>query len=130
MGAMYFLWYFIRQNKTVVYENVETKRVWVFSPIGCRSFCGIADTGNCTELYSSETYFLFDTKPGNNCHDPASCPAFLVLFSSPNDYNYKQVSLSNVAKVGFTSPSYDELLLLGKALKMEEEDIHRKYIKY
>jgi hypothetical protein len=35
---MYFLWYFIRKDKTVVYESVHNKRVWVFSPNGCRSF--------------------------------------------------------------------------------------------
>lgn len=127
---MYFLWYFIRQNKTVVYESVENKRLWVFSSDGCRSFAGIADTDSCPELNNRETYFLFDAKAGDNCHEPVKCPAFLVLFSSPNVTSYKQFSRGNVPKVGYTSPSYEELLLLGKALKMEEEDIHRKFIKY
>jgi hypothetical protein len=63
---MYFLWYFIRQNKTVVYENVENKRFWVFSPSGCRSFDGSAYSNNFEELHNRETYFLFDARPGDN----------------------------------------------------------------
>jgi hypothetical protein len=127
---MYFLWYFIRQNKTVVYESVECKRVWVFSPIGCRSFAGIADTDSCQELFDRATYFLFDATGGNKCHEPVKCQSFLLLFSCPNINSYKQVLRGNVTKVGFTSPSYEELLLLGKALNMEEKDIHRKFLKY
>jgi hypothetical protein len=127
---MYFLWYLIRQKKTVVYENAENNCVWVFSPNGCRAFVGIAISGNCNELLNRETYFLFDAKPGKNNHEPVKCPAFLVIFSSPNDSSYKHVARSNVPKLGFTSPSYEELMLLGKALHIEEKDIHRKFIKY
>jgi hypothetical protein len=82
---MYFLRYFIRLNKTVIYESVEGRQVWVYSPNGCRSFEGVADTDNCEELLNSETYYLFESLPGNYCHEPVSCPAFLLLFSSTND---------------------------------------------
>jgi hypothetical protein len=127
---MYFLWYFIRKDKTVVYESVHNKRVWVFSPNGCRSFEGIAGTDSCPELFNNETYFLFDAKAGDSCHEPTSSPAFLLLFSSPNDSSYKQTSRDSIVKLGFTSPSYNELLLLGNALNIEEKYIHKKFKKY
>jgi hypothetical protein len=85
---MYFLWYYIRQNKTVVYESAQNNSVWVFSPNGCRSFGGIANAFNCPELLYRETYFLFDAKAGKDCHEPVQSAAFLLLFSSPNEDSY------------------------------------------
>jgi hypothetical protein len=97
---------------------------------GCHSYEGIANRRNCPELFNSESYYIFDAKAGDNCREPFRCPAFLLLFSSPNIASYKQKARNNVPKVGFTSPSKEELMILGKALKIKEEVIIEKYNKY
>ena len=126
---MYFLWYLIRLNKTIVYESVASTRVWVFSPTRCHSFDGIASTGRCSELIDRETFFIFDARAGENCHEPCDCAAMLVLFSSPNLSSHKQTERrNNVITCGFIGPSLEELLLLGDSFSISPEEIARKFI--
>jgi hypothetical protein len=120
---MYFLRHFIKKGMNVVYESVDNNCVWVFSPNGCHSYEGIASTRNCPELSNRETYFIFDAKAGDNCREPIRCPAFLLLFSSPNIASYKQRARNNVPKVGFTSPSKEELMILGAISKFNVENL-------
>ena len=128
---MYFLWYLIRKEKTVVYESVATARVWVFSPGSCRSFSGKANTENCSELMNHQTCFLFDAKAGDNCHEPCACPALLALFTSPNLASHKQTARrNNIITFGYTSPTLKELMLLGGAFNISSQEVVRKYMKF
>lgn len=102
---MYFLYELLRDNITVVYENVEADKVCVFPPAGpCREISGRANFKDVPELKRETTAYLFDACAGENAREPHHYPAKLAIFTSPNEISYKQLQRSGL--LCLTVPSY------------------------
>ena len=61
---MYFLWKMVNMEKTVVYENVEQKQIWIFEPGGPSQSYSNARVEDVPALKRRETIHLFDAKAG------------------------------------------------------------------
>ena len=131
---MYFLWYFVNQGQTVVFESVPKKATYVYRADGsCRKIRGHADDTVCPELDDENTIHLFDAKAGNDCYEPVHSKAFLMIFSSPNRHSYAQHERESVSTIGVPSYGDEEIVKAVKTLMnppLSDAEIESKCAKY
>eukprot|EP00975_Prorocentrum_lima_P033424 7010233-Prorocentrum_lima.AAC.1 len=93
--AQFFIWTFLNEGVSVIYENVLNKEVWVYGPGGISRACPYPANGDIPEMKVRANVYIHDTKAGGQGEDPCgSAVARLILVSSANSTSAKQSARS------------------------------------
>eukprot|EP01039_Chlorochromonas_danica_P011506 gene11506-12881_t len=128
--AQFFIWTFLNEGVSVIYENVLNKEVWVYGPGGISRACPYPANGDIPEMKVRANVYIHDTKAGGQGEDPCgSAVARLILVSSANSTSAKQ-SARSLTRLVYTTPSLHELLRAAEILGKPEVDVRRLYNRF
>ena len=125
---MYFLVKAVQLGLNVVYESVEQRKTYVFSPTNSRIIEKKIEIADVPELKSTNTLHLFDAKTGKDAYGITRVVggAYQILFSSTNLDIYRQfIRNSDVFPVIFPSTTEEEFNFYAKELGVKQEAIEQ-----
>ena len=119
---MHFLWYYVNQGATVVYDCVENDTAWVFGNDGrCRVIRSPRNTIDVPELDDTDTVHIHDAKAGENSREPIRGICHVKLMTSANLSSHKQFERSVPAKYAYPETPPEIFELIGEEFNMDSD---------